>query len=374
MNVKRKTPVIVKIIAVLLLAASLVMLFLPWLKILVEIPMLGRRMNLEEMLQLSGQSSDSMLEEVRSGIQDAIQDVYDSTGVTVDGESVLKLVRSVMHGSFSPLNLATTLSTAKQVLGQFTKALEIQSQNSSGITAAQISAYLPMVRQANSSIGTWSIVLWALLALLAILGIVALACAISDHKLGILPYLLLSAGTLAGTLLLRSSLNNSMTNGMQLASMGGADLSALNMLGINMNEIFRMGIAAYLCVALALLAFLLMFIKEKKSAPAPMTGGYTPSPYPARQTAPQAGQTAAPARPAASPWTCPNCGSVRGGTERFCGTCGGKRPEAPTPRRCSRCGVELPSTALFCTNCGLPQSQPAAPAPQNVRLPGDGEL
>lgn len=379
MKTKRKTPIIVKILALLLIAASLVMVFLPWLRIIVDIPMLNSSMTLEKLLNMAGQSVDSTVAELQPKLEELTDTIYDSTGVTVETGGIVQLVKDVFRGNFSPVKLAGTVGTMHSVLNQFMKAVDTQTQSDAS-AMSQVSLYLPVIRQAQSSFSTWTVVLWVIVALLGVLGLVALISIFTDHPFGLLPYLLLSAVTLTGTLILRSKLNSSMSSGMQLAGGMGADMSALNTLGVDMTKIFHMGIAAYLCVALALLAFLLMFIKERKPVTAPMAVGYAPSPYPARQSVSQQ-PAGVPSRPAGPTWTCPNCGSVRGASERFCGACGGKKPEAPAPRRCANCGKELPNGALFCSNCGQRLNQPAptpvqtpAPVQPSFHVPGDEEL
>ena len=127
--------------------------------------------------------------------------------------------------------------------------------------------------------------------------------------------------------------------------------------------IVKMGIGAYLCPFLALLAFLFMGIKKKKTPAAP-------SPYPARRAPAQAERSAAAksaapksAAPQSSPqetdaqlrtgWICPRCSNRLTDRQAYCDACGTKRPETVRRPNCPRCGAQVSAGAAFCSSCGM---------------------
>ena len=116
-----------------------------------------------------------------------------------------------------------------------------------------------------------------------------------------------------------------------------------------------MGVGAWLCVAFALVAMILLFIPDNTARPATAGaygGGYAPVP------------------PRVSTWTCPKCGTILADRERFCPNCGNSRAvtlapnpgPAPAVQRCASCGATLEKGASFCPNCGSPVggARPAA--------------
>ena len=109
-------------------------------------------------------------------------------------------------------------------------------------------------------------------------------------------------------------------------------------------------LGAWLFTALAAAGLICSFF-GRAAAPAPTRAAY-------------AGGTAAPASPALT-WTCPACGTVLAGRERFCTNCGKSRsqPEASAAvGRCSFCGAALRASSAFCPDCGRPVPKPAPAA------------
>jgi hypothetical protein len=73
---------------------------------------------------------------------------------------------------------------------------------------------------------------------------------------------------------------------------------------------------------------------------------------------------------------CPACNAVFEGGDKFCKSCGGKRPEARKPEFCNACGSQFEEAgAQFCQNCGNKRQteasteEPAAPAPVSTAEP-----
>lgn len=313
MKQKRKSPGAVKFIACLLLLGSLAMLLLPWLKLAVDTR--EGRMDLQELLSLAGESRESILESAGQSLADA--------GIPVPGERVRPLLSALLDGRYS-------LPTLARLCGQ----------------GSELGAAIGQA-DAAQTLSTAGLVVWILLGLLALLGLIGLCCVFTDHRGGILPYLLLSILAVAGVILLRAEANRVLEQQGTALLDGWGVAFLVNYFGIDLN-IVKMGIAAYLCPFLALLALLLMGIKKKRPAPARREPA---TPYPARKSTGSAPVAVrAPAAPAG--WTCPNCGSVRAEEESFCTVCGARKSQRPAAKLCPCCGRRLPPDAAFCSDCG----------------------
>lgn len=313
MKQKRKSPAFVKLLACLLVLASLAMLLLPWMKLAVDTG--NGRLSVQEVLSLVGETEES--------IRIAAEQELASEGIQIPDGSLRQPLSLVLSGSYS-------LPALARICGGLGELLQACGQAGAG-----------------SAVTAAGYAVWGLIGLLALLGLIALCCVFTDHRGGILPYLLMGVLAAAGGLLLRAEANRLLeAEGTALVNQWGAGI-LISYFGADIH-IVKMGIAAYLCPFLALLALLLMGIRKKTAAPArrePVT------PYPARKTAVPA---AAPEKTAAAPagWTCPNCGSVRGVEEHFCSLCGTPRQRREERKTCPNCGRELPETVSFCPDCG----------------------
>lgn len=315
MKQKRKSPAVVKVLACLLLLASLAMLLFPWIRLAVDTNQ--GRMELTEVLALVGQDKESIMNLACQGLADS--------GVSVPGQSLRDLLDTALDGQYSLPTLAKLCGQTGKLCEAFGEAETAQTVNMVGYG------------------------IWGLLGLLALLGLIGFCCVFTDHRGGIVPYLLLAILSMTAVILVRAGANRYLEEeGTAMLNQWGVGMIT-GFFGIDIH-IVKMGISAYLCPVLALLALLLMGIRKKQPAPSrkePVT------PYPARKDAkgPAANeQTAAPAAPEG--WTCPNCGSVRTAGENFCGICGTERPKQPEPRCCPVCGRPVKPGDAFCRDCG----------------------
>ena len=333
---KRKSPAAVKVIACLLLLGSLACLLLPWMKLAIDTS--AGRMNPGQLLQ---------------------------EFVGMDAAAARQSLGQAVTLAGYPEMTRTTDSLLDLVLDGRFRLHEL------GVLCRDLAELGPVIQRPDlgSALSTAGLVVWIITGLLALLGLIALICQLCDARWGILPYILLGAAVTAGLLFLRAELNRTLVEqgDALLTQYGLAGL--ISMLGIDL-EIVKMGIGAYLCPLLALLALLLMGIKKKAPPRRAAQERGTVSPYPARR----AEGSPAP-RPAARPgWTCPGCGRPSPADSRFCQHCGSPRP-TPTLVLCPFCGKRLPREAAFCPDCGTrigksgtPGGEPAARLP---REPGN---
>lgn len=315
MKQKRKSPAAVKVLACLLLLASLAMLLLPWLRLAVDTNQ--GRMELSEVLALLGQDKESILNLAGQGLVDS--------GVSVPGQPLRDLLDTALDGQYSLPTLAKLSGQTGKLCAAFGEAEAAQAMNLVGYGV------------------------WGLVGLLALLGLIGLCCVFTDHRGGIVPYLLLAILAAAAAVLARAGANRFLEEeGTAMLDQLGVGMLT-GFFGIDIH-IVKMGIAAYLCPFLALLALLLMGIRKRQPA---QTQGKPATPYPARKDgkSPAADEQAAhPAAPEG--WACPNCGSVRAAGENFCSVCGTERPKQPEPRSCPVCGRPMKPGDAFCRDCG----------------------
>ena len=346
MSTKKQTALIVKIIAVVLILASAAMLFLPWMK--VTLSFFGQSFDMSKLLeyaaQMGGTTVDSMKSELYGQIQESVSDLQNELGVRVDGGKIIDFFNTILKGAWSPFNLLGMISTVRSIMPPL-------------VAAANASSFydgpdLSSLNTANSYMNTAYIILLVLVILTLAMAAVAIVCALTDHKGGMIPYLAFTVIMLVLFIVMVVGGNKN----------SGAAISALNITGdlpFDIGAGLKICIGGILCVVFAVLAFVAMFLP---------IGGKTPV---------KAGAVPA-ARSALSGWRCPGCGTMLRGDQKFCLNCGAKKPEAPPAPvtraaapsgwKCPTCGAALKNEQKFCPGCGTkrPEEQaqpvPAAPA------------
>ncbi len=331
---KRKSPVFVKILACLLLLGSFASFLLPWMKLSTDVGPDQVRMSPGEIIQnFLGQDAETTKHAALEGLRAA------GMGDPVTAKAAWSLLDRILDGRFRPLDLSELCRDGATLCRSFQR---------------------PDVAQTLDLAG-WAV--WGVFGLLALLGLIALICQLTDHRGGIVPYFLLGALLAGGLLYLRRELNTLIVQQADtyLEQWGISILTSYFQVD---PAIVKMGIGAYLCPFLALLAFLFMGIKKKGKKPA------APSPYPARRapgTEERSGARVRTAEKSADPeatvwldppresagWTCPRCRKRLTDRQAFCDACGQKRPAAAPGRNCPSCGAKLPEDAVFCPACGV---------------------
>lgn len=330
---KRKSPVFVKILACLLLLGSFGAFLLPWMKLSTDVGADQVRMSPGEIIQnFLGQDAETLKNAAVDGLR------LGGMGDPVTVKAATDLLDLALDGRFRPLDLSVLCRDGATLCRSFQR---------------------PDVAQ-TLDMAHWGVL--GVFGLLALLGLIALICQLTDHRGGIIPYFLLGALIAGGLLYLRKGLNTMIVEQADtyLEQWGMSILTGYFQID---PAIVKMGIGAYLCPFLALLAFLFMGIKKKK-APA------APSPYPARRAPAQtersaAAKSAAPksAAPQSSPqetdaqlrtgWICPRCSNRLTDRQAYCDACGTKRPETVRRPNCPRCGAQVSAGAAFCSSCGM---------------------
>ena len=316
---KRKSPVAVKVIACLLLLGSLAAILLPWMKLAIDTSA-GRKYPGELLREYAGMDVGA----VRSTVLEELA----AEGVRPDSAAFDSLLNRVLDGRFRLTDLAVLCGDLGKLSGSFRQP------------------------DAAAAIHTAGTVIWAVTGLLVLLGLVALACQLSDHRGGILPYFLLGTALTAALLVLRGMGNDALARESDalFAELGISSL--ISFLGVDV-RIIKMGIGAYLCPFLALMALLLMGIRQKTprqpTRPAQQSGTERPaaSPYPARRTEEPRGS-----RPVSDGWICPNCGRACPPERSTCDLCGMERPKPSAAFICPACGKRLTRRTAFCPDCG----------------------
>jgi uncharacterized OB-fold protein len=289
--------------------------------------------------QMQGTTADSMKAELYEDLQYELEDLQNEVGVRLDTGKIMNLVNTALKGAWSPLDLLGMMGALKTVISPIVSAANLAA----GLYAGE---ELAAVTTASSYLNTAYIVLLILVILTLVLALVAIVCALTDHKGGMIPYMVFALIMLILFIVMVVSANSNSAEAMSLLEMNAAQGSVS----------MRICVGAILCAVFAVLAFVAMFLPIGAKA----------------------GAVAAPVSRAASGWKCPTCGTMLRGDQKFCLTCGTKQPEqpvravapaarpaaAPKGWKCPGCGAELKLEQKFCPNCGTrqPLQQPAQPA------------
>ena len=351
---KRESPgiILLRILACLLLAASLAMLFMPWVSLRLDRD--GQRLSLREAAEMTQQQSGQNLQErVFSALPERDKALY--TGL-------LGSLDPLLEDRMSPVNAAFGCASCAKWLRSCSAAVRQGSPPS-----PETEAWCAGVEETAAKLRLTAAFLFVLLALLLVTGIYALISAGSGYAFGTLPYLFCSASVFLGVVLARLK-GNDWYRGASVPA--GLLRSAVDGLSANpVSSPFRLRLWGILFALLTLVGILLAIcaLKPRSAARAPVT------PRPAAPVTPRPAAPATP-RPVSSPkpWRCEVCGTLMGDGV-YCVKCGSRKPE---PRRCAFCGALLEKSSLFCAECGKPASSQAAGASpaSNPLIPDDDDL
>ena len=341
MTTKRQTGTMMKILAAVLILASAAMFFLPWMNLTLTVD--GKTGTINELLKEEakdqGMTVQQMTDQVVDEAMEELEDLQIDGGPQFDLQNVKTMIKTALKGAWSPLDLLSMIGGAKKAIPQFMNAYN----QVAGVFSDE--SLISILSQADSYARTAHLILLILVILCLAMAAVAIVCALTDHRMGMLPYVIFALMMLVLFIVLVASGNKKL------------DDPAGGILGYRISDYAALKLCAwgFLCVALAILGFAAMFL-----------------PFGAK-TAALGGAASA----AAAGWLCPNCGVMRRADQKFCLTCGAKQPERQMPRaaapggwKCPNCGTTLKADQRFCLYCGskkpeaAPTPAPAAPAAQ----------
>ena len=324
MSTKTKTSMAMKIVAIVLILASAAMLFLPWMKVAVNY--YGTTISGGDILRRAaeedGLNEEAFERKLRQEINERADNVQRYYGVRLDADTLYDTVLLLVRFAWSPFSLSRLLGNVKSLTPQLTQLMEMES----GYKSSNFS-------EAASSLGLARIILLILLILTLAMAAVALVCILTDHRLGVLPYVVFTLILLVLFIVVIIVANNHKTEILSLLD-GEYLEDAISL---------RIGFGGILCAVLAILGFAAPFLPIGKREPVLAEGAPTA-------------------------WKCPHCGAARKASEKFCLQCGAKRPEtaptrAPAGWKCPGCGTMLRADQRFCLYCGTKRPEQPAPAP-----------
>ena len=327
---------VVRILACLLLAASLAALLLPWASLRLDDG--GERVTLREMAKREEQrSGQSFRERVLSRLSEQDEGLY---------AGLLRTMDPLLDDRMSPLRVTVACTGAARWLSNTSTAVS----QGPGATEPETANWVQDVQASASKVKMTSVFLWVLLVMLLVTGAYAIYAAAVGYGFGTIPYLVCALPAFLGAVLAVSRANAWFRGASLSAGLMQAAVNGLSAGGNPVSVPFRLGLGAILFAALLVLGILLAMCSLE---PAGARGGEAPRPVSARPEGP-AGPVLAP-----KPWRCPVCGTLMGDGV-YCVKCGSRKPE---PRRCGSCGALLEEGALFCTACGAAaENRRSAPA------------
>lgn len=347
------------IIAVLLILGSVAMFIFPWFGLYVTIE--DETVSLNGFLEKQAAEEQISLDQVKDQPLKALEALFDEWyyefGVQRDKEPVVSFAETLLKGAWSPVDLLTLTGSVRSVANDLGGGLESLAAQYPGQDTSMIEEYQEIEKTINI---VYSVYL-GLLSLCALLALIAVICVLTDHRGGIIPYMilviLLLGAVIAGTVLVNQNMEV-LKNIEELLYEIGIDVRDLPIT-------LKPALFGILSAGLAVLAFVVTFIplgrrSGKNEKPAASAGG--------------------------DGWMCPTCGALRGAEQKFCLNCGTPRPNsAGGPARapmgaaasgnwtCPNCGTRLKADQRFCLNCGT-RRQEAGYAPsypqQRTAYPG----
>ena len=392
---KRKIALGYKILICLLLIVSLCVCAGTWLRVRIDTPY-SSDLTIEELLALTGESSESVLTEMLEPELKALnEELYEATGVRLDSAAAMDLTELLLSGNYKLMDFDTILEKSEILADQAARATRTL-----GLLDRDMREIHETLVQVKEILSTGRTAFDALLIGLLALCLIGIVTVFMDHRFGILPYML-ATGVLA--LLAQGAakaLNVLMEDhGQELLTL--TELSFPFSLDRMDMDVFRAGTAPAIAFIIALATFLIALASAQKLTPAAaqeptapasaapaMPSAAAPLPAKAPAPAPAAPSPAAPtpaapvapATPAApSPMAPPAQPIVRT-------TPTGPSAPTPLPRRdapartprpmapvapvssapaaqgwiCPRCGARRAAADRFCVDCGERRPEMAA--------------
>ena len=337
----------VRTLACLLLAGSLVMLFFPWVSLRLNSG--GQRVTLRQMAdsaeQRSGQSfRDAFL--VPLGQRD--EGMY--TGV-------LRELDPLLDDRMSPLRTGLACLGVSRWMDDYSQAYRLASEPD-----GETERWAQNLRSAAEDLHLAGVLLLGMLGLLLLSGGFAVYSAAAGKGLGLLPYGLCAVPAMLGAALASGRCNAWYQGDSDAAGLLRSAVESFSLPGNPVTTPFRLGLGGLLFGILAAVGLLLAVctLGKKEEGRARRSAQAAPAPIRQAPAAPRPD----PGRPLPKAWRCRNCGTLMGDGV-YCVKCGSRKPE---PRRCPACGAIVKREGAFCGSCGQP-----LPRRAEAERPGSGE-
>ncbi|MBR5094848.1 MAG: hypothetical protein IK095_07105, partial [Oscillospiraceae bacterium] len=354
---RRKIHPLWKLLICLLLIGSMAMCIQPWLSVKIDTPT-GKDKSIEAFLGDAGiDVRYELSNDVAPALRELSDEMYEQTGKRLDAPMAMDLLESLLAGKYAPLGMLRDLERAEALTEQGRTICRLLLFTGSDETRE----LRDTLDQVDTIVSGAQLGLKILLGAAGLLGAIALLCALTDHRFGLLPYALLS-GLLAAGLRAVCTALNSLAASFGLELLDTAELYFPYPTSTLGTDVFRPEPYPAYGAVLALAAFILALATAKRvtAAPAeaaPAAAGapgeepvgtavpprstqspaelprqtaaaqprMRPQPAPAgAATEPKRQATGSAARPAersATGWTCPGCGTRQPDAARYCGVC-----------------------------------------------------
>ena len=307
---RRTSPwtVLVRIVAALLLAASLVLLFLPWLSLRFEEN--GSRYTLRE---LSEQASRRGVPELPSSLSQRERTLY---------TQLLPALDALREDRISGLNVALGCLASARILSEQKNAPEADAD------------FTRVMEAYSSALRLTGIFLLVLLGFLVLTCVWAIYSSLVGYGFGLVPYLICSLPPIFALAFAGSKLNAWYQGASSSARALNLAVASYRLSSNPVAEPFRLTGCGMLFPVLLVCGILLSFcVLRSAEEERPQSDGRS-DPSGAEQSL--------------NTWRCPQCGTLMG-DGIYCVSCGARKLE---PRRCSFCGASLEEGTVFCSFCG----------------------
>lgn len=338
----------VRTLACLLLAGSLVMLLFPWVSLRLSDG--GQRITLREAEIRAGQrSGQSLRESLLAPLGQRDGGLY---------EGVLQKLDPLLDDRMSPLQTGLSCLRISRWMEEYS-----EDYHRTAAPDGETERWVQSVRASAGDLQGVGLFMLLMLGMLLLTGCFAVWSSAAGYGFGLLPYALCSVPGLLAAGLLPFRCNAWYQGGSGAAGLLRAAVESFSSAGYPVTSPFRAGLGGILFAVLTATGLLLALCAPRKRqarpAPSPSVPGTAPSPRPAPARR-------EPARPLPGTWRCPNCGTLMGDGV-YCVKCGCRKPE---PRRCPACGALMQKGSAFCDQCGQalgPVTEPASAAPAGNR-------
>lgn len=301
------------LIALVMVVVSFLMLLFPWIHISAEV--MGREYSLPDFVDLvcryEGVSSDQLRLEMQKGISDFASEFAEDTGIFINPRRTASTIEKILDGNISLWDATTICTYGSGVLRDVQKA-----SNQVFLELFDFAAMMKL-KDTYQALTISAIVLWAIMAALIVTFGTAVFTLLSNGKRGVVAYTIMVVMTFIAFSVLSVKANNLLP-----------DFLDEFIVGVQGIGFCHLSFAPFACLICSIAAVLVTRLhKAEGKIRMPNIGSMENL----------------------TNWTC-SCGSRNKAGNRFCSSCGQKRPEKP---QCA-CGATIIPGTRFCAKCGSP--------------------